>query len=240
MSLREVSTHDLSVTLDGERIIDGISTRFKSTEVTCIVGPNAAGKSVFTKALSFLLPSEGEIRWDGEPIDKNRCLEQRRRSSYLPQSPYFFKGDVLYNLSIPLIVRGVSRRDSYSLVEKTLKDFNLSKLARQNPRKLSGGQRQKLGVIRAILPDPELLILDEPTSSIDSESKIWIEEQISSLKTEKNMCLIWITHDLLQAQRISDKVLVIEEGRLVIEGEFTAVLSHKYFDNIKNGLAALV
>lgn len=238
VGLSDLTVKNLSVSLDGKSILSDISVNLKSDDRICIVGPNAAGKSIFSKALCFLVPFQGSIMWDGVPAENT--LEYCRRSSYLSQNPYFFKGDVLYNLALPLEMRGISTKDSRESVKKQLRDFNLYHLLNENPKKLSIGQRQRLALIRSIVTNPDLLVLDEPTSAIDPESKIWLENTISDFWKQNNMCLLWITHDLLQAKRLADRLLVIRKGSLVLDGEFQEVIKDSYFTRIRDELSLIL
>lgn len=195
-----------------------------------LIGPSGGGKSTLLKMIAGLIhPDSGTIRIDNqEIIFKDReLLDHRRKIGVVFQSWNLFPHlTALENIVLPLHqVHGLSKEKAESLSLELLERFDLVKHAQKQPHALSGGQIQRVALIRAIAIQPKLLLLDEPTSALDPLMTSEVLDLIYELKNEKRN-LILATHHLQFAKRIADKVLFISEGKVLENGTTGDVFEH--------------
>lgn len=200
----------LSYVAGGKAILQDLSLRLETGARTVILGPNGAGKSVLLRLCHGLLePSAGDIRWGGlEP------RAARRRQAMVFQRPVLLRRSVAANLAHALKVKGIARVRRQPMVTEALEAAGLARLAHQPARTLSGGEQQRLAIARAWVTDPAVLLLDEPTSSLDPDATRAVEELIRAVEAAGTK-IIMTTHDLGQARRLANEVLFINRGRLL-------------------------
>jgi tungstate transport system ATP-binding protein len=197
----------------GEYLIDHISCVIEAQPYTVILGPNGAGKSLLLRLCHGLIrASSGSIRWRGLDV-----RAARRYQAMVFQRPVLLRRSVAANISYALRIRGTVRRQRQALVREALHQAGLVDLADRPARLLSGGEQQRLALARAWVLTPQVLLLDEPTASLDPAATQAVEtllEQISASGTK----MIMTTHDLGQARRLADEVLFLHRGRLLEHG----------------------
>ena len=206
--LLPLETEGLTLERDGRRLIDSIDLRLEPAGLTVVMGPNGAGKSLLLRLLHGLIPpSAGSISWGGAGMSP----AIRERQGMVFQRPVLLRRSVAANLDFALGLRGdrsAERRDAL------LDQVGLLERASQPARLLSGGEQQRLALIRALALDPDVLFLDEPTASLDPASVLTIEEVVQSAKRSGTK-IIFVTHDLNQAKRLGDDVVFLHRGRLM-------------------------
>jgi tungstate transport system ATP-binding protein len=191
--------------IGGNRLIGGIDLTLGSDGITVLMGPNGAGKSVLLRMLHGLIaPTGGEILWGGHPL----TTEVRRRQALVLQKPVLLRRSVAGNLDFVLRRGDVARRR-----DALLDHVGLAGHAGRAARLLSGGEQQRLALARALATDPDVLLLDEPTASLDPASTLMIEEIVLGAAASGTR-IVFITHDLGQARRLADDVVFIAGGRL--------------------------
>jgi len=193
-----------------KRLIDGLELRLSNRGITVVMGHNGAGKSLLLRLLHGLLsPSEGKILWGGTPVSEATTMRQ----SMVFQSPVLLRRSVAANVDFVLRNRGitVSRRT------ELLKKVGLADRQHQPARALSGGEAQRLALARALATGPEVLLLDEPTASLDPASVEAIEEIVRDA-ARAGTCVIFVTHDIAQARRLADEVVLMSAGRVAETG----------------------
>jgi tungstate transport system ATP-binding protein len=205
-----ISASDLTVTLDGKTLLDIPSIRIDAGGPTIVMGPNGAGKSLLLRLLhGLVLPSRGSIFMQGEPLDAKR----RRRQAMVFQSPVILRRSVRANVEFALAAHGVPRAGRRSEAMRLLTVAGLQDKARQSAPSLSGGERQKLTVVRALATRPEVLFLDEPTSNLDPASVMAIENLLMNASAEGTK-IVLVTHDIGQAGRLGEEVLFLHQGQV--------------------------
>lgn len=206
--LLPLETRGLMLERDGRRLIDGIDLTLGAGGLTVVMGPNGAGKSLLLRLLHGLIPpTSGVIRWGGASMSP----AIRARQGMVFQRPVLLRRSVAANLDFALGLRGdgsVARRDH--LLERV----GLLERASQPARLLSGGEQQRLALVRALALGPEVLFLDEPTASLDPASVLTIEEVVRGAGRNGTK-VIFVTHDLAQARRLADDVVFLHRGQLL-------------------------
>ncbi|ANU24513.1 phosphate ABC transporter ATP-binding protein [Planococcus donghaensis] len=200
-------------------ILKGITGSFPEGKITTLVGPSGAGKTTLLKLCNGLLsPQSGEVYIKEREIESYEPVELRRLVGIALQSAPMITGSVYENLNLPLELQGesLSKDDALEL----LHDVGLEKeLLERKVKDLSGGQRQKVSIARTLVNKPEVLLLDEITSSLDRTSLREIEELIVKINRKYHTTIIWITHNLQQALEIGDYTWVMMDGEVVETGE---------------------
>lgn len=179
--------------------------------IYALTGPNGAGKSTLLRMLAQLLvPQQGRITFQGE---MNSDTQQNRQVTLVEQSPYLLYGSVSYNIAYGLKLRGIRGREQQQRIDDALAMVGLSAFAKRSVRQLSGGECQRVALARALALQPQLLLLDEPTSNIDSKSLESFESLISALP-ERGVTVVLSTHDPGQPQRLGAIELRLDDGLL--------------------------
>ncbi|MFC6114516.1 ABC transporter ATP-binding protein [Sporosarcina thermotolerans] len=217
----------VSYTIHDNSILKDITGSFPMGKITTLVGPSGAGKTTLLKLCNGLLsPNEGEIYVEDQPIkdmDPNRL---RRHVGIVLQNSPMIKGTVYDNLALPLHLQGLDlpREIAIELLESVglglqFLDFNVNDL--------SGGQRQKVSIGRTLANQSGVLLLDEITSALDRVSLQEIEVLIRRIQQERDVSIIWITHNLEQAMRMADYVWVLMDGNLIEAGNANLLKTSK-------------
>ncbi len=201
---------------NGNQVLKDCSYSFDTPGIYILTGPNGSGKSTFLRICAFLeTPDKGEIRYSSEQGVIKKDLELRRKITLVLPTVGVFNTTIYNNVSYGLTVRGVGRRDSKEKVNRMLEFVGLSQKKDQNALTLSSGETQRLGIARAIIIEPEILFLDEPTTSVDQANTRIIEDIIMKMKEEHKTTVVVATHDRDQAKRLGDKVLIINDGKII-------------------------
>ncbi len=197
----------------GQALIHDLSARFGPGPRSIVLGPNGAGKSLLLRLCHGLLrPSRGTITWAGA-----RARDTRRRQAMVFQRPVLLRRSALANVAYPLALRGLPRGERRARAARALERAGLAGLAGRPARVLSGGEQQRLAIARAWVTEPEILFLDEPTSSLDPAATRAVEELILMIHAAGTK-IVMTTHDLGQARRLADEVLFLHGGRLIERG----------------------
>jgi tungstate transport system ATP-binding protein len=202
----------------GRIVIDGLSAAIRPEGVTAIVGPNGAGKSVTLRLI------DGLLRPDGGSVRFGDRLPDAVRRAFVFQKPGLVRGSVRRNAALALAPLRLSRREAARRVDAALGEVGLLHRADDAARKLSGGEQQRLAMARALVVRPDLLLLDEPTASLDPSATEAIEEIVSAIARTGTKVLI-VSHNLGQVARLAADVLVLDRGRAVEHGPTHSILS---------------
>ena len=214
-----VHFNHVSYSIAGMDILKEITGSFPEGKITTLVGPSGAGKTTLLKLCNGLLsPNFGELYIKDQPIESYEPTELRRLVGIALQSAPMISGTVYKNLALPMELKGktLAEKDAESL----LHDVGLEEsFLHRKVNDLSGGQRQKVSIARTLVNQPEILLLDEITSSLDRTSLKEIEELIVKINRKYGTTIIWITHNLQQALEIGNFTWVMMEGEVIETGE---------------------
>ena len=214
---------------DKYRAVDGVSFAVAPGEVVSLVGPNGSGKSTLIKAIAGILrPSAGRVVLDGRDVRDIRPPELARLVGYVPQSvPVTYHSTVVEAVLLgrkPYIRWGVSRSD-VAIARKAMAAMGIESLAGKPMGQLSGGERQKVIIARALAQEPGLFLFDEPTNNLDLKHQVEVLETARALADGRGTPALLALHDLNLAFAYSDRVVVLAKGRLYASGDPGDVLT---------------
>lgn len=217
MTEPKLETESLTRIIDGEAIVDSVSLRVQQSEVVAVIGSSGAGKSSFLRLLNRLdEPTEGTVYLEGTDYRELDPETLRRRIGLIPQDPALSRGLVAENVALAARLRGEPIDDGR--VRALLDRMGLAGYEERNVEDLSGGERQRVSIARTLYVDPEILLLDEPTSHLDTASEAQIEELLTELIRDDDLTCVLVTHDITQAKRLGDRIVEFEDGRIIAEG----------------------
>ncbi len=210
-----IEIKDLQIYRNGSVALEVGHLTIVKGETLAVVGPNGAGKSTLLLALAHLLkPAHGEIVFGGKLISQWGDLEYRRKIAIVLQEPLLMDMTVEQNVALGLKFRGTPKNEIKVLVERWLSQLGIEPLAKRRAGQLSGGEAQRVSLARAFILEPELLLLDEPFSSLDPPTRAKLLEDLSALLAEDQCTTVFVTHNLKEAAQLGERVAVIVEGRL--------------------------
>lgn len=220
----------------GEPVLKQASLELEQGQIGIVLGKNGSGKTtLFKNILGIEKPQSGAISFNGENLLKMSVRERARRIAYVPQHIHF--GDLTVFDSV--LMGRVSYfgmkagREDYETVEKLLKDMELSQFANRSAEALSGGEKQKIAIARAMAQEPKLMVFDEPTGNLDIANEQLIIQEAKRLAREKNISILSSLHDLNQALYFGDKFFFLKDGVVKYAGGkeiFTEEVIRDIFD----------
>lgn len=212
-----ISIHNLTKDIQGTNILRDVSFEVRDGEILGFLGPNGAGKSTTMKILTgFWTPSGGEVTVNGLDVEKD-SLKIRERIGYLPENvPLYDEMKVVEYLKFIAHIRGIAKPDIAEKISKAASACGLTERLQQPIEELSKGYRQRVGLAQAILHEPDILILDEPTTGLDPNQIVEIRNLIKELGKDKTV--IFSTHILSEVQATCDRVVIINQGAIVGRG----------------------
>lgn len=197
-------------------VIADCSYTFQAGSVYAIMGPNGCGKSTLLRICGLLeSPSRGDLAFLSGDNELTQDIKLMRMMTLLLPDIGIFNTTVLKNVEYGLKIRGLRKKMMNELVNEALELVGLLDKSEQNALLLSSGQKRRLGIARALVIKPQLLLLDEPTSAIDIENTEIVESAILRIKQERSSTIILSTHERAQADRLADRLLMVENKRLV-------------------------
>jgi lipopolysaccharide export system ATP-binding protein len=213
-------TRDLRKSFRRRTVVDGLSISITRGEVVGLLGPNGAGKTtLFHLILGLIAPDAGSVELDGEDITDLPMFERARRGvGYLPQEASVFRRmTVADNLRTVLQIRGMDADTMAARTDGLLREFEIQHLALHRADTLSGGERRRLEIARALTLDPAFILLDEPFAGIDPKSRADIQGIIAQLR-ERGLGVLITDHNVRETLQITDRAYIISEGRILASG----------------------
>jgi ABC-2 type transport system ATP-binding protein len=219
MTAPTVVVDDLVQAFGRVRALDGVTLRARPG-VTGLLGPNGAGKTTLLRVLATVLaPQQGRVRLLGlDPSDPGERREIRRRLGYLPQDPGYSRSFTAFELVdyIAVLKEMTDRRERHDEVRRVLELVDLGDVSGRKVKALSGGMRRRLGLAQALLRDPELVVLDEPTVGLDPEQRLRFRDLVSRAGEDRTVVLS--THQTEDVAALCEHVVVVDRGRALFSG----------------------
>jgi ABC-2 type transport system ATP-binding protein len=208
---------DLSRSFGGRTAVDGVSFRVEQGRTLGLLGPNGAGKSTTVGMICGLIrPDRGEVQIDGEPVAAGSSAA-RRKIGLVPQDLALYDDlPAIENLRLFGALHGLKGAHLARRCNEVLKLANLSERARDKPATFSGGMKRRLNIAAALLHEPRLLILDEPTVGVDPQSRSAIFDCLEALK-ERGCALIYTSHYMDEVERLADHIVIIDHGKVIAD-----------------------
>jgi tungstate transport system ATP-binding protein len=200
--------------------LKGVSLSIEKGEILAIIGPTGSGKTTLLRVIDQLdKPASGKVLFDEREVTPRLRTQVRRKISMVLQKPVVFDASVYDNVAYPLRVRRYNRKAIPEKVNAMLKTVGLDGYQKRNARTLSGGETQKVALARALITDPQVLLLDEPTANLDPASLNAIEEFILRFNRDHGMAIVIATHEMAQGQRLATRIGVMMQGELIQVGK---------------------
>lgn len=206
-------------------VLRGVTLDIKRGQTTVVIGPSGTGKSVLLKHIVGLLqPDSGDVLFDGKSVpsmDAAQLVELRTRIGFLFQMGALFDSmDVNGNVCFPLMEHTkLSRKEQRLRCDRVLRIVGLAGIGDKMPADLSGGQKKRVALARAIVMEPELVLYDEPTTGLDPIRGDVIDELIIELSRELGITSVVVTHDMSSARKIADRLVMLYDGQIIADGD---------------------
>ena len=199
--------------------LDGASLEIMENEIFTVLGPNGSGKTTMLKIMASIdEPTSGEVFFDGNIINNSNRNQARQKSTMVFQKTTIFNTTVYKNIAYGLKLRGCSKKETEEKVKEALSLVKLAGYDKRLAKKLSGGEQQRVSLARALALNTKLLLLDEPTANLDPKNVSIIEETISRVNREFNTTIIMATHNLFQAETLTNRVALLLGGKMAQVG----------------------
>lgn len=230
----------LTKSFGGQPVLRGVDLTLESGKVMAVIGPSGTGKSTLLRCINFLeRPDSGTIEISGVKLDASRAKSSeiyrlRRKTSMVFQNYNLFRNmTALENVMEPMItVQRIDRKSAESRALELLTKVGLADKAGFYPRKMSGGQQQRVGIARAVASDAEVILFDEPTSSLDPELTGEVLEVIRRL-AKTNITMLIVTHEMRFAREIADIMIFLEGGVVAGQGSPSEIFEHSENERIR-------
>src|SRR5271169_1647525 len=229
-----IEFRDVSKSFDGNTVLDGVNLKIYEKEITTIIGKSGTGKSVLLKhIIGLLCPDEGCISFRGKPVDemsKKQWDECRKQISYMFQNNALFDSMTIFeNIAFPLRqTTNLKKMNIKRRVMSRLEQMELADVAHKYPTELSGGMQKRAALARALVTDPAIVLFDEPTTGQDPIRKNAILSMIAHYRKQFGFTAVLISHDILDVFFISDRILLLWEGKIGFHGTYEELKRFKH------------
>jgi lipopolysaccharide export system ATP-binding protein len=224
----ELAVENLVKSFNKRVVVDEVSLNITKKEIVGLLGPNGAGKStIFYMIVGFLKPVSGNIYLNGENITSLPMHKRARMGlGYLPQQPSIFRNmSVQDNIIAVLELRkDLSRKQMHEICDNLLEEFSISHLRKQSGHTLSGGERRRVEIARALANEPDFLLLDEPFAGVDPIAVKELQEIINKIRL-KGLGIIITDHNVRETLKITDRSYIINHGKILIEGDTQTLIN---------------
>lgn len=240
-----IRVHDLVLDYGGGFSLEIPHLDVHRHETLTLIGHNGSGKSSLLRVLSLLAPpTRGTLEFDGEraPRGSGATLRARRRMASVLQQPLLCRMSVFHNVAVGLRFRGVSKEEIEDRVMTWLKQLRIDHLRDRDARRLSGGEAQRASIARAMVLEPDVLFLDEPFSALDPPTRHGLLDEFQQILAQTRTTTVFATHDRGEALALSDRIAVVQQGRIAQWGSAEEVFTQPASEDVARfvGAATLI
>jgi len=228
-----INVKNLSHSFGDALVLKNISFQVPQRDFFIIIGPNGSGKTTLMKVISGILkPQNGELKILNRPIDQYHRKALAKTIAFVPQMtfadfPFTVTEIVLMGRSPYLGILGLEQENDLEVANQAITFTGLENLAHRKLDQLSGGEQQRVFIARAICQEPDIILLDEPTASLDLAYQVRIMDLMEKLKTEKGITVVMVSHDVNLAAMYADHLMLLHKGQVVCQGLPDEVLTYK-------------
>lgn len=235
--MAELKVLNVSKTLDDIHTLDNLSLQLGNNEFAVILGPSGCGKSTLLNIISGLIrPDEGKIEIDGED-----WTGHTGRTSYMQQKDLLLPSrNILDNVAIPLLLKGINKKEAQKIAAQYLHDFGLEGFSSYYPRQLSGGMRQRAALLRTYLFSSDILLLDEPFASLDAITRRKMHFWLMNLRQRYQPSVLFVTHDIEEALLLADKIFVLSARPAAIKLEINMSQNASNREQVKKQILSIL
>ena len=239
-----ISVKNLRKSFHGTEVLKGITTEIDRGDVVCIIGPSGSGKSTFLRCLNRLeTPDSGEILLDGvDLMDRKTDLDRQRRKMGMvfQQFNLFPHMSILKNLTVsPMMLKKTPQAEAEAKAMQLLERVGLADRAKDYPAQLSGGQKKRVAIVRALCMEPEVMLFDEPTSALDPEMVGEVLDVMREL-AGSGMTMVVVTHEMGFAREVGNRVLFMDEGIIREENAPAELFGNPQSERLKTFLSKVL
>ncbi len=220
------------------KAVDNLDLTINKSKLTVLIGPSGCGKTTTLKMINRLItPTKGKIYIDGVDTAKLNPVELRRQIGYVIQDIALFPHKtVAANIAVVLKLKKWHQNDIKNRVDELLRmvDMDPEIYRDRYPKELSGGQQQRIGVLRALAAEPELMLMDEPFGSLDPITRNQLQDELKHLQQKLQKTIVFVTHDMDEALKIADRIIIMKDGSIVQEGSPEEILQNTENDFVCN------
>lgn len=230
---KAITTKNLSYSFGRDPVLRNISFKVPTHDFFIIIGPNGSGKTTLMKIVSGILkPQNGHLNILNLSIDKYHRRALARTIAFVPQMtfsdfPFTVTEIVLMGRSPYLGMLGIEEKNDLEIANQAISFTGLENLAHRKLDQLSGGEQQRVFIARAICQEPDIMLLDEPTASLDLAFQVRIMDLMEKLKTEKGITIVMVSHDVNLAAMYADHLLLLHKGQVLCQGLPSEVLTYR-------------
>ena len=239
-----ISVKNLQKDFGGVKVLKGLSTEIEKGDVICEIGPSGSGKSTFLRCLNMLeKPTGGKIIFEGDDLtDKKVDLDRHRQKMGMvfQQFNLFPHMTVMKNLIVaPMMLKKIPEEQAKAKALELLGRVGLADRADSYPNQLSGGQKQRVAIVRALCMEPDVMLFDEPTSTLDPEMVGEVLDVMKKLAAA-GMTMVVVTHEMGFAREVSNRVLFLDDGVILEEGTPGEIFDHPRNERLQSFLAKVL
>jgi iron complex transport system ATP-binding protein len=228
-----INIRQLSYSFGNRAVLRNLSFSVTEGDLFIIIGPNGSGKTTLMRAIAGILkPQRGEMEIFGRRLSNYKRKEFARSVAFVPQGlpvdfPFTVAELVLMGRAPYHSMLGIEQKKDYEIAKQAMRFTEIEQLAARKLDQLSGGEQQRVYIARAICQEPQILLLDEPTASLDLAHQARIMDLMERLKTEKGVTVVMVSHDINLAAMYSDQLLLLRDGKIVCTGLPNEILNFK-------------
>ncbi|OLS24442.1 MAG: Sulfate/thiosulfate import ATP-binding protein CysA [Candidatus Heimdallarchaeota archaeon LC_2] len=213
----KISLENIRLTFGSNIVLEDLSLNFKSGKINCLLGRSGSGKTSILRIIAGVSPIfTGSVFFNGK--DVTQFHPKQRNLGWVPQEQLLFPGlDIKANIEYGLVARGIAKETRNKRVSEIVKLVGLENLINRSPSRLSGGERQRVALARAIAPEPLVLLMDEPFSSLDAPERDRLSILFKEIQLETGITSVHVTHSAREAEMIGDNIFILSNGNIAQE-----------------------